>query len=111
MGRAAVFPEVDSLPGSQREAPVRDGDGEVHGGQGGANVRRHVIVSFDRMPEERITVGHETGEESFQITAHVRVGIFLDQQGSRSVTEMEGQQPALPAILRHPGRHLLREFV
>ena len=34
----AVFPEIHALPGAEGESALGDRDGEVHGGEGGAEL-------------------------------------------------------------------------
>ena len=76
----SVFPKIDSLPGSQSEGPADDRDAQVHRGQCGADVRRHVIVALGCVSKQRVPIGHEPREKTLQIAAHFRVGIFLNQQ-------------------------------
>src|SRR5207247_167631 len=51
MRLSAVLPKKNSLPGAQSEVPVDDRDAQVHRGQRRADVRRHVIVAFGRVPK------------------------------------------------------------
>lgn len=89
---SAVFPEVDSLPGAQGQRAFHDGDGQIHRSQGGAHMRRHIIIAFAGVLEKRITIRNEPGKESFEIPPHFGIGIFLNQKRSGSVLEMEGGQ-------------------
>src|ERR1019366_5655695 len=92
VGRAAVFPEIDPLPSAQRQPALTNGNGKVDRRKGGAHVRRHVVVALNGVREERIAIRHKPGEELFQITPHVRVGVLLNQQGGGGVAKMEGHK-------------------
>ena len=97
--RGAVFPNVDALPGAEDQSAVGDGDAQVHGRQRGADVRGHVVITFASVPEKRVAIGCEAGEEAFQVTAHFRIGIFLNEQRGGGVPEVQrgeaGLQPGL----------------
>ena len=77
-----MFPEINSLPGAQRQAAVHNGDGKINRGQRRTNMRRHVVVPLGCMNIKRIAIGNEPLEESLQIPLHVRVRVLLDQQRS-----------------------------
>ena len=55
-------------------------DGEADGSKGSADVGGHVVIALDRVLEDGITIRHQAREEVFQITPHIRIGVFLDQQ-------------------------------
>src|SRR4029453_6015152 len=76
----AMFPEVDSLPCPKGQLAVHDWNVQVHCGEPPGGVSRHVIVSFARVLEQRITVRHQAREEALQVTAYLGVGILLDEQ-------------------------------
>src|SRR5262245_49647175 len=42
----AVLEDVEALPGSERHAAVRDGDGDAGLGERGANVGGHIVGPF-----------------------------------------------------------------
>lgn len=107
----AMFPQVNALPRAERQASVAQGQAEVHGGERGADVRRHVVRALAGMDEERIAVGHEAVEEAFEIAAYVRVGVFLDEQRGGRVPQVQGDEPMLETTLGNPGRELSGEIV
>src|SRR5262249_40372852 len=51
---------------------------------------------------KRVTVGHQTGEETFEIGAHLRIGILLHKQACGCVAQKQRQQSALHAGARSP---------
>src|ERR1035437_8818142 len=110
MWPCAVFPQIDSLPRSEREPASVNRDGKIHRRQRGADVRGHVVVALSSVAEERIAVAHEPREKGVQIAAHIRVGIFLDQQRGGSVAQMQREQPVAKFIFGNPLRHFIREF-
>ena len=76
----AVFPEINPLPRSEREPAALYRNGKVHRRQRRADMRRHVIIALGGVDEQRISIPHQPRKKSVQIAAHIRVGIFLDQQ-------------------------------
>ena len=105
---AAMFPEVDPLPGAQSKVALADGDGKVDRRQRGADMGGHVVVALDRVREKGIAVRHEARKEVLQITPHVRVGIFLDKQRGRSMAEVQSDQAARRTVLQQPSPPLWR---
>ena len=87
--RAAMFPEVDALPGAQAEMAVRHRDAQVHRGQGRPDVRRHVVRSLDGVFEQPIAVGHETIEEALEVRADVGIRVFLNDERRRGVLQVQ----------------------
>jgi hypothetical protein len=81
----AMFPQINSLPRSEREPSGAQRNTQIHRRQRGADVRGHVVIAFRRVDEQRIAVRHEPFEKCLKIAPHVRVGIFLDEQRSGRV--------------------------
>ena len=54
-----MLPEVDALPGAEVEPTVGDRHRERRRREHAAHVRRHVVRTFGRVTEERVSVGHE----------------------------------------------------
>src|SRR5687768_4633371 len=90
VGMAAVFPEVDALPGPEAEAAVLEGDGEVHAGEGAADMGGHVVGTFGGVDEEAVAVWNDAGHEGFEVAANIGVGVFLNEQGGGGVANVEG---------------------
>src|SRR5437867_2184847 len=111
MGAMAMFPKVDALPGAKRQACARKRNGKVHGGERGANVRRHVVVTLFGVAEERVAVRNKAGEESFEVAANFRIGIFLNEQRSRSVLDVECDCARLQLGVVEKRLHLIGKFV
>ena len=76
----AVFPEVHTLPSAKGNSALRDGYGEVYGGEGGPHVCGHVVGALIIMLKHWVAVGADARHETFQITPHAGVGIFLYDQ-------------------------------
>ena len=89
MRMMAVFPEIDTLPGAEYEFSVFERNAEIYGGQCGADVCRHVIFAFGGVLEDRIAIGTYAREKPFQVAAHFRIGILLNQQRRGCVLQME----------------------
>src|ERR1035437_10144072 len=106
-----MFPEVDSLPGAQSHPALVDGDGEIDGREGSPHMGGHVVVALDGMHEQAISIGHQPCEEVLQVAAHVRVSVFLNQEGGGSVAEVQGHQAGSELVLCHPGCDFAGEFI
>jgi len=52
----------------------------------------HVIGTLVAMPKKRLTIGYQTGKETFEIRANERIGIFLHEQARGRVANEERQQ-------------------
>jgi len=63
----AVLPEIDALPGAERQAPIGKRDRQLHGRQRSPHVRWHVVGAFIAMPEQRIAVRNQTREEPIEV--------------------------------------------
>src|SRR6187551_2044028 len=59
-----MLPDVDTLPGPERQTALGDRDRQLHGGERRAHVRRHVVESLVAMAKDRIAVRDEAGEEA-----------------------------------------------
>src|SRR5215831_9342925 len=99
MRRLAMFPDVDTLPCAECHAAFADRNRKVDGGQGGADVSGHVVVAFGGVDEHAVAVGYKAGEEGLEIATDIWVGIFLDEERGRGVTEVEGEKAVLKAFL------------
>ena len=91
MRRMPVFPQVNSLPGSECGPPLCYGYGQIDCGQRRPNVRRHVVFAFNGMKEKRITVRREASEEALQIATHVGIGVLLDEERSGGMAQVQSQ--------------------
>lgn len=111
MWLVAMFPEVNPLPGAQGKVARDDGDAEVDGGQRGAHVGWHVILTFACVVEQRVAIGDQTREKTFQVTPDFRVGIFLDQQRGGRVAHMQRQETVGDAAPADPCGDLARDFI
>ena len=61
--RLPMFPEVEALPRAQHQRAAGDRNRKVHGRQRGADMGRHIVVTFRRMDKQPVAVGNEAGEE------------------------------------------------
>ena len=80
-----VFPQVDSLPGSQHEFAVLEGDTQLGGRQRRLDVGGHVVTALQRMGVKRVVFRHQPVQPVFQINPRAVVVIFLDQQAGGGV--------------------------
>src|SRR6476646_5112231 len=92
MAAPPVLPEMDPLPGAEREPAMAERDRELGRREGGAHVGRHVVGAFVAMAKERVAVGNEAREEAVEIGANVRVGVLLDHKAGRGVADEQREQ-------------------
>ena len=63
----AVFPEIDTLPGPQRQAPRVHWQAQLATEQAGLEVRRQIVRPFVVMLVTLFALGHQTIEEAFEV--------------------------------------------
>ena len=78
--------------------------------QRGADMRRHVVRPFGGVAVIHALPG-QTREEILQILLHIGIGIFLDQQRSRSVADEAGEKTVADFLAADEFRHRVGEFV
>ena len=104
VGMVAMFPEINALPGAEGEMAAFEGNAEVDGGKRRADVSGHVVFPFGGVLEDRITVRREAGKDAFEVAAHFRIGIFLNEQRRRCVLKVESGDARLQCRLpKHLG--------
>ena len=74
----AKFAEVDTLPCSQVQAVILDGDSDRASYQGGFYMGAHIVGAFEGMDEIGGTVGNQFIKECLEVMPYVRVCIFVD---------------------------------
>src|SRR6201996_7570327 len=84
MRPCAMLDQVDSLPGSQRQAAVQDRNMQRRRSQHGLDVARHVVGAFAVVPPSGVLRRQPT-QRGHQILQHGRIGIFLDRQRRRGM--------------------------
>ena len=111
MRRVAVFPEINALPRAQRQPTMPHRNGEIDRGERSPNMCRHIIGAFNGVNEQAVAIRNEAREKGFQVASHIRIGIFLDEQGSRGVPEVKRDETVLDVVVRKPFGNFTRNFV
>src|SRR5436190_23582095 len=111
MRMCAVLPKINSLPGSECEFPICDWNRNVHCGERRADVRRHVVLSFRRMFENCVAVRHEARKEFLEVAAHFGIGIFLDDERSGSVLNVESDLAGLKFCAAQERADVISELI
>ena len=106
----AVLEEIDALPGTEHELAVHDRHRELHLGQGGFQMRRHVVRPLIVVFVESRASGRESVEEFFKVAPHGRRRILLDEQRGRGVTAEECEQAFARLLLFHPLAYIRGDF-
>jgi hypothetical protein len=103
----AMFPKVNALPGAEGESTALVRNAEIYGGEGGADVGRHIVIAFGSVLEDGIAIGCEAREDAFKVAADLGVGIFLNKEGRGSVLEMQGGDACLETRLLEDGADMV----
>lgn len=90
--RAAVFEEIETLPGAQHHPVLSAGDRQAGLRERGTNMRGHVVWAFNRMAVAFAGFGHQTLIEVAEVEHNVAVCILLDCQAAGSVLNKYGEQ-------------------
>ena len=90
-----MLPEVDALPGPEAQPALLDRHAQMDRRQGRSHMRRHVIVAFDRMDKQWITIGNQAREEGFEVAPHIRVGVLLNHERRGCVLEQQCAETGL----------------
>src|SRR5450755_3316902 len=83
----AVLAEVDPLPGTKREAPVRDGERERRPEQSRLDVRRHVVRALERVGPVRGPLGNGVVEPGLEVPQHLGGCVLVHRQAGRGVLD------------------------
>ena len=74
--------EVDSLPGSQIQMPVGDGNSQAYTAKSRLCMCWHIISTFQSMLVLRSIFWNKTVEDGFHINPYVWIRIFIDAQSA-----------------------------
>jgi hypothetical protein len=80
VGPVAVFPEIDALPGTKRQAALPHRKCQLRTGQHRTNVGRHIIRAFHAVRPGWIPILHQAAHEIFQVSPDIGIGVFRDEQ-------------------------------
>jgi len=78
MSAGAMFPQVDSLPDTKVALSIADGQGQVRAAEHGSDMSGHIIRTFRRVFEDRITVSDQSCHVTLQVGTHIGVGILTE---------------------------------
>lgn len=99
MRTSTVLPQVNSLPGAERQTPVRHGYDFAGFRQCRSRMRRHVVRPLVVvLPRARFRC--KVAEPTFQIAQHGRIGVFLNHEAGRRVLNEDGAESGLDAARR-----------
>ena len=95
MRTGAMLPDIDTLPRTECGTAVAHRHGELITGKEVADMSRHVVGTFGRVPEQWIAIRRQPLREAFEIAPHVGVGIFGQAERGAGVLQEQVTQ-ALP---------------
>ena len=93
-GLAPMLDEVDALPGPERKLPGNDRHLQRDTIEHRLDMSRHVVGPFD-IVNPRCVLRCQPIERGDKVGLDVGIGVFLDRQRSRRVTQID-QQRRLP---------------
>ena len=88
MWPAPMLDKINALPHAERQLAANDRYVERYAIEHRFDVGGHVIRAFHIMDPRRI-FRRQTIKRSNQIRLHVGIGIFLDREGCRGVSEID----------------------
>ncbi len=97
VGRGPVLEQINVLPGSESQPAVQEWDGQMSLRQSGTDVRGHVVGALGIVPVVRVSIRDEPLEKGIEVMQHIRVGVFLNEQGGGGVLYKEGEQAGVQA--------------
>src|ERR1700681_1337701 len=85
----AVLPQIDALPRAQAQLAVANRHRQLVADDQATHVRGHVVGTFRVVPEHRVAVRRDALSESFQVAAHLGIGILRDTQAGAGVAQKQ----------------------
>src|SRR6516162_1829038 len=106
-----MLQEENALPDAELDAPVGHRDRQLGLSQGTLDVRRHVVGPLVVVAIEGDILRYEPPQKCLEIAQHIRRRVFLDQQRSRGVRDVDGKEAERDRLALDPagdlGRNLL----
>src|SRR5690606_6236559 len=109
--RPPVLPQEDTLPGPEEEAPVGEWNGFTRASERHLDVARHVVRSFERVLEIRITFRNEPVQPAFEVTPRTRIGVLHDDHAAAGVLAENVHEPRREATFLDRTRHIVGELM
>ena len=82
-----VLAQINTLPGTHRQAAGLDRQTQLAAQETGLEVRRQIIRTFVIVFEPGTALRHQQVEKTLEVTANRRIGILVDGQRSRGVLQ------------------------
>jgi len=100
---------IDTLPGAERHFSADDRHVKTDAVKHRLDVRRHIVRPFN-LVHPSVARRRDALKRADKIALHIRIGIFLDDERSRSVFEMK-QHNTIPRLgLFEKTRNFARDF-
>src|SRR5574342_197006 len=97
---AIAFHQSDALPGTKQESASPDRNCLRRAQDHGLEVRGAIVVDLVVLPD---TLGEEAVERAHHIQAEPGIGVLVDDDGRRRMTDEDSADPLIP---RRPRQHL-----
>lgn len=92
MGGAAMFEDVETLPIAERERALDNGNRELDAAEHGADMRRHIVRTFEGVTVETAFLGHHAIEVGVEIRENVGRSVLLNGEGGGGVLDKESEK-------------------
>src|SRR3972149_5076653 len=94
---AIAFYQRDALPGAEQESTFPDRDRLRRAQDHGLEMRGAVVVDLVRLPD---ALGEEAVERAHHIQAEPGIGVLVDDDGRRRMTDEDRAEPPHPRPAR-----------
>ncbi len=108
---SSMFEKKNSLPGAEQHLSIDDWDDFARARENHSNMGRHIVAPFIVVLKIRRIFRHEAIEESLEIAARFRRGIFHDNKTATGVTRKNGRGAVLDSAFIHHLSNLVGNFV
>jgi hypothetical protein len=110
MRRTPMLEQVNTLPSSQRELPLHNGNRQLHTDEGRADMCGHVVGAFVGVPISAGVLRRQAVEKCLEIGANIPGGVLLYEQSGRGVPAKQGQKPGLDRMRLEPIQDVARNL-
>ena len=106
-----MLEEINALPGPQNQAPLIERNRKLGKSKSGADMRRHIIGAFHRVPVQAVVFRYQAVEEGVEVVNHVRVGIFLNSERCRGMLRENSEQARVQLPCVNPFHDRAGDFI
>lgn len=106
-----VFPQKNTLPGTQHHAMRIDGYGEAGGGNRGFDMGRHIVRTLLGVGVQRISLRHQSVQPALEIAPRTGIRILLNDKTGRRVSQKHCDQPLTNTATLYTACNSVRDVI